>query len=134
MHPFSFDMVGPTSSTFLVREKFSPLNELIFIEGGLGMIWSAVWLFFASDTPVGNKHISETEREYIRTCKAEEKIQDTRTVSQIRFLVSKFSLNSFQKTPWAAMLKSQGFWCILVSMVTCDFGLYGEFVLQLNVE
>lgn len=89
MHPFSFDMVGPTSSTFLVREKFSPLNELIFIEGGLGMIWSAVWLFFASDTPVGNKHISETEREYIRTCKAEEKIQDTRTVSQIRFLVSK---------------------------------------------
>lgn len=58
---------------------FSQLNDL----GALGMIWSVVWLIFASDTPAGNKHISDKEKDYIRTCKAEEKIQDTRTVSQI---------------------------------------------------
>jgi hypothetical protein len=39
-----------------------------------------VWLIFASDTPATNKHISADEKEYIRGCKAEEKIQDTNTV------------------------------------------------------
>ncbi len=48
--------------------------------GGLGIIWSVVWLILASDTPVTNTHISENEKEYIRACKAAEKIQDTRTV------------------------------------------------------
>ncbi len=48
--------------------------------GGLGIIWSIVWLIFASDTPVNNTHISENEKEYIRACKAAEKIQDTGTV------------------------------------------------------
>ncbi|CAF4026764.1 unnamed protein product, partial [Adineta steineri] len=38
---------------------------------------------------------------------ADEKIQDTDT-----------------KTPWSAMLRSQAFWCILLSMFFCDFGLY----------
>ena len=54
--------------------------------GGLGIVWSVVWLIFASDTPLTNAHISENEREYIRACKAEEKIQDTRSVRQRRRL------------------------------------------------
>jgi hypothetical protein len=37
-------------------------------------------LLFSSDSPVTNKYISEDEKEFIRTCKAEEKIQDTETV------------------------------------------------------
>jgi len=78
-----------------------------YLLGGLGIIWSVVWLIFASDTPVTNTHISENEKEYIRACKAAEKIQDIRT-----------------KTPWGPMLLSQGFWCILLSMFFCDFGLY----------
>ncbi|CAF0921048.1 unnamed protein product [Rotaria sordida] len=78
-----------------------------YLLGGLGIIWSMVWLFFASDTPTTNRHMSENEKEYIQACKAVEKIQDART-----------------KTPWGPMLLSQGFWCILISMVSCDFGLY----------
>ncbi|CAF1111366.1 unnamed protein product [Rotaria sordida] len=79
----------------------------LYLLGGLGIIWSICWFIFASDTPVTNKHMSANEKEYIRTCKADEKIQDTKT-----------------KTPWGPMLRSQGFWCILVSMFFCDFGLY----------
>ncbi|CAF2682203.1 unnamed protein product [Rotaria sp. Silwood2] len=78
-----------------------------YLLGGLGILWSIVWLFFASDTPTTNTHMSENEKEYIHACKAAEKIQDTRT-----------------RTPWGPMLLSQGFWCILISMVSCDFGLY----------
>ncbi|CAF1055789.1 unnamed protein product [Adineta ricciae] len=78
-----------------------------YILGGLGIIWSVIWLIFASDTPSNNQHISDNEKEYIRACKAAEKIQDSRT-----------------KTPWGPMLKSQGFWCILIAMISCDFGLY----------
>ncbi|CAF4792009.1 unnamed protein product [Rotaria sp. Silwood1] len=79
----------------------------LYLLGGLGIVWSIVWLIFASDTPVTNKHMSTREKEYIRTCKADEKIQDTTT-----------------STPWGPMLRSQGFWCIFVSMFFCDFGLY----------
>lgn len=48
--------------------------------GGLGIVWSIVWLIFASDTPATNRHISLDEKEYIRACKAEEKIQNANTV------------------------------------------------------
>ena len=56
--------------------------------GGLGIIWSVLWLIFSSDTPVKNTHISENEKEYIRTCKAEEKIQETDTVRRSIFSFS----------------------------------------------
>ncbi|CAF1171597.1 unnamed protein product [Adineta steineri] len=78
-----------------------------YLLGGLGIVWSVVWLIFASDTPMTNKYISPDEKEYIRACKADEQIQDTNT-----------------KTPWSAMLRSQAFWCILLAMFFCDFGLY----------
>jgi len=78
-----------------------------YLLGSLGILWSVIWMIFASDTPVKNSHISENEKEYIRVCKAEEKIQDHKTA-----------------TPWGPMLKSQAFWCTLISMFTCDFGLY----------
>ncbi|CAF1132130.1 unnamed protein product [Adineta ricciae] len=78
-----------------------------YLLGGLGIVWSIVWLIFASDTPATNRHITLDEKEYIRACKAEEKIQDVNT-----------------KIPWSAMLRSQGFWCILISMCFSDFGLY----------
>ncbi len=55
--------------------------------GGLGIIWSVIWLIFASDTPVTNTHISENEKEYIRSCKAAEKIQDTQTVRKRKCLL-----------------------------------------------
>jgi hypothetical protein len=51
--------------------------------GGLGVIWSVIWLFFASDTPITNTRISDNEKEYIRACKAAEKIQATETVTRI---------------------------------------------------
>ena len=54
--------------------------ENLFDLGGLGVVWSFVWVIFASDTPTTNKHMSVEEKEYIRACKAEEKIQDTNTV------------------------------------------------------
>lgn len=56
-------------------------NDLFHIIGGLGILWSGIWLFFASDTPITNTHISSEEKEYIQTCKTAEKIQDSRTVS-----------------------------------------------------
>ncbi|UJR30737.1 hypothetical protein I4U23_018257 [Adineta vaga] len=77
-----------------------------YLLGSLGVVWSVIWLIMASDTPATNRNISENEKEYIRSCKAAEKIQDGKT------------------TPWGAMLRSQGFWCILIAMVFCDFGLY----------
>jgi hypothetical protein len=55
--------------------------------GGLGIIWSAVWLIFASDTPATNPHISENEKEYIRACKSAEKIQDAQTVRKRKPIV-----------------------------------------------
>lgn len=70
---FFFYLLGKLDLIDLISSSLKNL-------GGLGIIWSVVWLIFASDTPVGNKHISEKEKEYIRACKAEEKIQDTRTV------------------------------------------------------
>jgi hypothetical protein len=54
--------------------------------GGLGILWSIVWLVFSSDTPATNKHISTNEKEYIRACKIDEKIQDTNTV-KIKYLI-----------------------------------------------
>ncbi|CAF3353503.1 unnamed protein product [Rotaria sp. Silwood2] len=79
----------------------------LYLLGGLGIIWSIAWLIFASDTPITNKHMSTKEKEYIRTCKADEKIQDIKT-----------------KTPWMPMLRSQAFWCILISMFFCDFAVW----------
>ncbi len=32
------------------------------------------------------------------------------------------------------MLRSQGFWCILISMFFCDFGLYGIFIYFLSIK
>ncbi|CAF1621551.1 unnamed protein product [Rotaria magnacalcarata] len=78
-----------------------------YLLGGLGIVWSLVWLIFVSDTPAKSKHISANEKEYIRVCKAHEKMQDTNT-----------------KIPWGPMLKSQGFWCILITIFFSDFGLY----------
>ncbi|CAF3679805.1 unnamed protein product [Rotaria socialis] len=97
---FSFSSAMP----FILRFGWT---YFFYVLGGLGILWSIFWLFLASDTPVLNKHISDNERDYIQACKAAEKIQDTRT-----------------KTPWVPMLRSQGFWCIVVSMFFCDFGLY----------
>ncbi|CAF4026783.1 unnamed protein product [Adineta steineri] len=78
-----------------------------YLLGGLGIVWSVVWLIFASDTPMTNKYISPDEKEYIRACKADEQIQDTDT-----------------KIPWSAMVRSQAVWCVILAMFFCDFGLY----------
>lgn len=32
------------------------------------------------------------------------------------------------------MLRSQGFWCILISMFFCDFGFYGVYIIQFYVH
>ncbi|CAF1012488.1 unnamed protein product [Adineta steineri] len=105
-------IIGGLFCTFSLNDAVPYLfrygwEYFFYLLGGLGILWSVVWLIFASDTPATNTHISENEKEYIRSCKAAEKIQDTRT-----------------KVPWGPMLKSQGFWCILISMFFCDFGLY----------
>lgn len=47
------------------------------------MLWSIVWLIFASDSPSTNERISNEEKEYIRQCKLKEKIQDKKTVSEL---------------------------------------------------
>jgi hypothetical protein len=43
-------------------------------------------LIFASDTPGTNRHMSVNEKEYIRACKSDEKIQDTNSVG-IKFVI-----------------------------------------------
>ena len=58
----------------------SPSTRMVAVSGGLGILWSVIWMVFASDSPVKNTHISADEKEYIRACKAEENIQDHKTV------------------------------------------------------
>jgi hypothetical protein len=98
-------------------------------EGGLGIIWSVVWLIFASDTPATNTHISDKEKEYIRACKAEEKIQDTRTVRKENLSYIFFYIFVFRKHHGEQCYDHKGFgvyfyqcsFVILVSMVCLDF-------------
>ena len=80
---FYFVTVGLISFIFSVKPLISFQNRFLFVfnrSGSLGILWSVIWMIFASDTPVKNSHISENEKEYIRVCKAEEKIQDHKTV------------------------------------------------------
>jgi hypothetical protein len=56
-------------------------HSVIYILGGLGILWSIVWLVFSSDIPATNKFISANEKKYIRACKIDEKLQDTNTVN-----------------------------------------------------
>ncbi len=73
-------MVGDISFIFLVNTESTIVRISNKYLGGLGILWSIVWLIFSSDTPATNKHISANEKEYIRVCKIDEKLQDTNTV------------------------------------------------------
>lgn len=41
------------------------IENVIHYSGVIGCIWTAVWLIVISETPNGDKYISEAEKEYI---------------------------------------------------------------------
>ena len=84
---FFFYLLGKKTRRIIQLRKIFTTNLLNYL-GGLGVIWSLIWLIFASDTPTNNQHISDNEKEYIRACKAAEKIQDSRTVKQWKLFIS----------------------------------------------
>ncbi|KAL0478182.1 anion transporter [Acrasis kona] len=86
-----------------------------YIYGGLGIIWSFVYLIITSDTPQDNTFISAYERHYIETSiKNEESILDEKPVDKDAKTHSLF----YQ------IITNPGVWAVIVAHTCYNYGWY----------
>ncbi|XP_014286471.1 sialin isoform X1 [Halyomorpha halys] len=79
--------------------------SIFYVFGVIGCIWTAVWLIVISETPNGDKYISEAEKEYIE--------DSLGTAVKVRLNI-----------PWKDILKSFSVWAIVIAHFSENWGFY----------
>ncbi|KAH7727881.1 Major Facilitator Superfamily protein [Aphelenchoides avenae] len=82
-------------------------ESIFYIFGGLGILWSTVWIAFIGDGPGDTACISKAERKYI-----------------VESLVGTSKEATLCKVPWLKIALSIPVWSLVVAQFTVDYGLY----------
>ncbi|XP_071133211.1 sialin-like [Mytilus edulis] len=83
--------------------------SIFYVCGISSFIWLILWMWFVSDTPAEHKRISREEKEYIMGLLADSTHDTKKKELQV---------------PWLEITKSMPNYAIVVSNITCDWGLY----------
>ncbi|XP_063425395.1 sialin-like isoform X2 [Mytilus trossulus] len=83
--------------------------SIFYVCGITSFIWLILWMWFVSDTPAEHKRISREEKEYIMGLLADSTHDTKKKELQV---------------PWLEIAKSMPNYAIVVSNITCDWGLY----------
>lgn len=81
---------------------------IFYFAGGLGFVWTILWLIFGEESPETSKFIRENELRYIQLNRETEE--------------KKVKL----KTPWKSIATSKPFWAILVAKSAESWGTYTQ--------
>lgn len=81
---------------------------IFYFAGGVGVVWTVLWLILGEESPETSKFIRENELRYIQL---NQEVED-----------KKVKL----KTPWKAILSSKPFWAILVAKSAESWGTYTQ--------
>ncbi|XP_076462772.1 putative transporter slc-17.2 [Babylonia areolata] len=109
---FSGQMVANATvfplSAVLCRHGFlGGWASVFYAFGGLGILWSVVWLLLMTDSPETHPRISVTERHYIVTTRADVTQQKDK-----------------MPVPWRMILRSPRFWALAVAHFVYDWGFF----------
>ncbi|CAD6190267.1 unnamed protein product [Caenorhabditis auriculariae] len=103
-------MVGLPASAYLVSHFH--WSAPFFVFGVVGVVWSAVWWFISSKSPLCHRYISNEERTYISEKVGAVAVQDM----------------SLTTVPWKSILLSPAVWAIVI----CNFCRSWTFFLLLG--
>uniref|UniRef100_A0A0K0E8J9 MFS domain-containing protein n=1 Tax=Strongyloides stercoralis TaxID=6248 RepID=A0A0K0E8J9_STRER len=102
----------------LISSKLCSINflggwPLIFYSFGLlGILWSIIWLIFASDEPQTNKWTSENEKQYLKEI----------TLGQIRKIAGSAKFHK-PSIPWKKLFLCPPLWANLIAQFSFNFGI-----------
>jgi MFS transporter, ACS family, solute carrier family 17 (sodium-dependent inorganic phosphate cotransporter), member 5 len=105
------NVVSLTTSAFLCTQPIANGWPLIFyLGGGIGIVWTIVWMLTTSDSPTNHKFITEDEKSYV--------------------LGAITTVSSKGPTPWFKIIKSGPVWAVIIANTCTNMGLY-TFLTQL---
>uniref|UniRef100_A0A183VDN9 MFS domain-containing protein n=1 Tax=Toxocara canis TaxID=6265 RepID=A0A183VDN9_TOXCA len=84
--------------------------SIYYVLGTAGLIWSAIWFYFVSDTPAKNRQINPDERLYIE--------------ASLAGIMSRDADEKKRRIPWGAILTSMPVWAIYCGHFAADWGAY----------
>lgn len=80
---------------------------IYYVAGGVGLLWSILWLIFGASSPATSIFIKDKEREYIISNQQED-VHDVRKM----------------RVPWKEILKSRPFLSLLLIICFQEFGIF----------
>lgn len=82
--------------------------SIYYVFGGVGILWSAIWFFYAADSPEKHRFISKAEREFIESSLG----------------TSNKAVTKKRRVPWRAIFTSRAIWGLWGGHFASDWGAY----------